>query len=347
MYQYLYRPVELNFINLGNYGALQIPGFLLESWMTLMIDLEITTIGIDIGGTKIAAAPLKGGNLVQSDLLKENTPQNNSEEILSVMAKMIASIRKNHDVKAIGISTAGMVNGKGEMVGGCGNIKGWKGTKVKKELEATTKLPVVVENDANCAAYGEYMVGCAKDFNPILLVILGTGVGGGIVYDNKIWRGAHFGGGEIGHIKIADKKARRCTCGGWDCWEAYASGTGLQNTARSFMASPEMDNYKLMDLHNKGDAIAIEVMSTWHDHLALGMSSMMNTLDPEAIVVSGGIAQFVNYPKLNKKVIDRVIDGLKEHVKIIEGILGNDSGMIGAACLANMMLRESKIPFAV
>lgn len=297
---------------------------------------DICTVGIDMGGTKIATAPFINGKLIENELIKEPTPQNNAEEILELMTSMVNKIKEKHDVKAVGISTAGMVSNDGQMIGGCGNIKGWKGTKVKKELEQRLGIPVVVENDANCAAFGEYMVGCAAEFDPVLLVIVGTGIGGGIVHSNQIWRGKHNAGGEIGHIKVSDKHTRRCTCGAWDCWEAYASGTGLETTAQLFFADPSIDNYKLMDLHNKGDETALEVINTWHDYLAIGMASVTNTLDPEAIVVSGGMAQFINYPKLNKKTRDKVIDGAKEFVNILEGVLGNDSGMIGAACLANL-----------
>jgi glucokinase len=299
------------------------------------MDENLTTIGVDMGGTKIAVGPFRNGKLIEDEILKESTPQNgNSEEILETIANMANSIKNNFDARAIGVSTAGMVNSDGTMIGGCGNIKGWKGTAVRARLEELTGLPTIVENDANCAAFAEYKVGCAKDYDPILLVILGTGLGGGLVFNDKIWTGAHFGGGEIGHIKISDKKARRCTCGDWDCWEAYASGTGLQNTARLYFADPSMDNYRLMELFEKGDETAKEIIESWHDYIAMGMSSVINVIDPEAIVISGGMAQFVNYPKLNKKVKERVIDGLKDYVKILEGVMGNDSGMVGAACLA-------------
>ena len=295
-----------------------------------------------MGGTKIAAAPFVNGKLIEEEMLKEPTPQNNAQEILDLMTDMVNKIKEKHDVKAVGISTAGMVSKEGQMIGGCGNIKGWKGTQVKKELEKSLGITVVAENDANCAAFGEYMVGCASEFDPVLLVIVGTGIGGGIVFNNSIWTGKNYAGGEIGHIKISDKRTRRCTCGAWDCWEAYASGTGLENTAQLFFADTTMDNYKLMDLHQKGDETALEVINTWHEYLALGMASVINTLDPEAIVVSGGMAQFINYPKLNKKTRDKVIDGAKDYVNILEGILGNDSGMVGAACLANLEVQAAK-----
>lgn len=312
----------------------------------MAFDKSITTIGIDMGGTKIAVAPFKDGKLLEDEILKEPTPKKSSEDILDTMAAMVEKIKAKHDVKAVGISTAGVVSDDGVMLGSTGNIPCWKGAHAKADLEKRVNIPVVVENDANCAAFGEYMVGCAADYNPVLLVILGTGVGGGIVWDEKIWRGAHFGGGEIGHTKISFDQTRRCTCGGWDCWETYASGTGLQNTARQMMADPEMDNYKLIELFNSGDTKAIDVMDTWHDHIALGMSNMINTFDPDCVVVSGGMAQFVNYPKLNKKVRDRVVDALKDTFKIIEGVLANDSGMIGAACLANLEVSNGRSPVA-
>lgn len=312
----------------------------------MVLKKEITTIGIDMGGTKIAACPFSNGTLIKTHEIREATPQNNAEAILQTMETMVNKIKETHDVKAVGISTAGIVSDNGTMIGGCGNIKGWKGTKVKIELEKRLGISVEVENDANCAALAEATVGCAKNFDPVLLVIVGTGIGGGIVWGDKVWRGAHFAGGEIGHIKLADKHARRCTCGDWDCWESYASGTGLQNTAHLFFADPEMDNYKLMDLHHKGDETAIQVVNTWHDYLALGMSSVINTLDPEAVVVSGGMAQFINYAKLNKKVRDRVVDALKDHINILEGSLGNDSGMIGAACLANFAAQKTGMVIA-
>ncbi len=304
------------------------------------LDTEIITVGIDMGGTKIAAAPFINGKLLKDQEIKEATPQNNAEAILNTMETMVKQLQSSNDVKAIGISTAGVVSDDGTMIGSCGNIKGWKGTHVKKELERRLGLPVTVENDANCAALAEATVGCAKGMNPVLLVIVGTGIGGGIVWDNKIWRGAHFAGGEIGHIKLNDKKSRRCSCGSWNCWESYASGRGLQNTAHLFFSDPEINNYKLMELYQKGDEIAIEVINTWHEYLALGMAGVINTLDPEAVVVSGGMAQFIDYPNLNKRVRDKVVDALKQHVNIIEGVLENDSGMIGAGCLANFLAQE-------
>lgn len=304
----------------------------------MALNLEIVTVGIDMGGTKIAAAPFVNGKLILEEKIIEPTPQNDPQGILSIIANMVSKIQEKYEVRAVGVSTAGVVDNQGTMIGGCGNIKGWKGTKVKKELEALLRMPVVVENDANCAALAESVVGCAANFNPVLLVIVGTGIGGGLIYEHKVWRGAHFSGGEIGHIKISDAKARHCTCGAWDCWESYASGNGLQITSHLLFADPKMDNYKLMQLHQQGDDTAIQVLNTWHEYLALGMASVINSFDPDIVVVSGGMAKFIDYPKLNNKVKDKVVDSIKNYVRIVEGTLGNDSGMIGAACLANLEL---------
>ena len=311
-------------------------GWVGASILPMSLKPGITTVGVDMGGTKIAVGPFIDGQLFKDEILKAPTPQGDSDEILNTIASLVNQLRERHEVTAVGISTAGMVNKEGEMIGGCGNIKGWKGTKVKAELEKILGLEVFVENDANCAAYGEAIAGSGKGFDPALLVILGTGIGGGIVFNNKIWTGAHSGGGEIGHIKITDTKVRKCTCGAWDCWEAYGSGTGLQTTARAYFADPEMDNYKLMDLFSKGDETAIEVINRWHEYLAIGLSSVINSFDPAVVVLSGGMAQFVNYPKINKKVKEKVVDGLKAYVNIVEGVFENDSGMIGGACLANI-----------
>jgi glucokinase len=309
----------------------------------MSIKEDVITIGIDLGGTKIAAAPLKGSQLIHDDLIKESTPQTGAEDILATMEAMISKIREKHDIQGIGISTAGMVDDNGQMIGSCGNLRYWKGTKVKKELEAKTGIFTYVENDANCAAFGEYIAGSGKNHRSIVMVTLGTGIGGGIVFDNQIWRGAHFGGGEIGHMKIHSAKTRRCTCGSWDCWEAYASGTGLNNTARTHLADPTIDNYKLIDMYKSGDMEAIAVIGVWHDHIAQGVSSLINAFDPAAVIVGGGLAQFVDYAKLNKKIKDRVVDGLKPHVNVLKGILDNDSGMIGAACLANLNLAAVQV----
>jgi glucokinase len=312
----------------------------------MLINDDVTTVGIDLGGTKLAAAPMKGSIFVESEIIKEATPSGTSEDIIDTMCKMVKKIQETHGIAAVGVSTAGMVNEKGEMIGSCGNIPSWKGTKVKKELEAKLSLPVIVENDANCSAYGEYAIGSGKDFKSMIMVTLGTGIGGGIIINDQIWRGAHFGGGEIGHLKLHSNRTRRCTCGSWDCWEAYASGTGLNNTARTYLADPNINNYSLMDKYNHGDADAIEVISVWHDHVAQGIASLINSFDPEAVVIGGGLAQFINYPNLNKKLKARVVDALKPYINVIEGKLANNSGMVGAACLANVELANLKMQVA-
>lgn len=315
---------------------------------------DICTVGIDMGGTKIAAAPFINGELISSDLLKEPTPQTSSEDILNIMASMVEKLKAKHEISAIGISTAGAVNSKGEISGGCGNIPVWRGTKAKAELEKRVGLPVTVENDANCSAFAEYKAGAARGYDPILLVIVGTGIGGGIVYDDKIWQGANFFGGEIGHIKISDQGETPCTCGAIDCWEAFASGPAVEKLAKKtfledipaltglgISSIDELNNKKLMEFANAGNETAKKVMDIWHKYLALGMSSVINVFDPACVVTSGGMAQFINYEKLNELVKEQLVDALKPHVNIRPGAFANNSGMIGAAVLANLNLSNT------
>ncbi len=300
-----------------------------------MLNHKITTVGIDIGGTKIAAAPLVGHELDDSVLIKKDTPQNNPELVLQMMLDMVQELKAKFEIEAVGVSTAGVVDDYGTMLGSCGNIQGWKSTPVKSSLEASLGLPVIVENDANCAAFAEYKLGAAKASEPLLLVIVGTGIGGGLVYKNQIWRGANFAGVEIGHMKITDdKQAFLCTCGALGCWEAYASGTGLKNIARKIFADEKIDSHQVLDLYQRGDAKAVEVFESWHYYLALGMNSIIHCFDPQAIVVSGGMAKFIDYKKLNQDTDMQMIDAIKGKVNISEGKLGNHSGIIGAALLA-------------
>src|SRR3989338_5810321 len=194
-------------------------------------------MGVDIGGTKIACALVSGGRLA-TPVFTIQTPR--GEKILNVAEKFYEKVAKKYLISGIGISTAGMVSDEGRIVGSTGNIPGWQGTKVKEILQKKYKLPVVVENDANAAAYAEYQIGSARGANPLLMITLGTGIGGGVVVNGRLVRGAHFAGGEIGHIKLSYTKQRWCTCSRYDCFEAYASGNGLLALIRHYFP----DGYK-------------------------------------------------------------------------------------------------------
>ena len=302
--------------------------------------LKKAIIGIDIGGTKIAAALISNGKLL-TPIYSVRTPH--GKKILSVVDSFFRKFSKKFIIAGIGISTAGMVSDSGRIVGSTGNIPGWQGVKVKEILQKKYRLPVVVENDANSAAYAEYQIGSAKGANPLLMITIGTGVGGGVIVNGKLVRGAHYAGGEIGHIKLGFNKQRHCTCGGYDCLEAYASGNGLLSLIKHYF--PEKYKtistkklFKIARSKNKDKLLAMRIVEDWHKYIALGVCNLFQVIDPEKIVLSGGLSKEVDIKYLSNEVRKFLLPALSKSICIEKSTLGNDAGLIGAALLASQSL---------
>ena len=297
-------------------------------------------LGIDIGGTKIASALVSSGRLITA-IHHISTPK--GEKILNVVGKFYEKFSKKYLIAGIGISTAGMVSDHGEIVGSTGNIPGWQGTKVKRILQKKYHLPVIVENDANSAAYAEYQIGSAKGANPLLMITLGTGVGGGLVVDGKLVRGAHFAGGEIGHIKLSYEKKRLCTCGKYDCLEAYASGNGLLALIRHYFSHKKgkmttRQLFELSKLKTKDNVLAVRAIEDWHFYIALGICNLYQVVDPEKIILSGGLSEEINIKYLTNETKKLLLEALGKSIKIEKSVLNNDAGLLGAALLTSQSL---------
>ena len=294
-------------------------------------------MGIDVGGTKIAAALVSSGKLM-TPVYTEKTPYGG--KILNVISNFYEKFSKKYLLAGIGISTAGMVSDDGKIVGSTGNIPGWQGTKVKEVLQKKHGLPVVVENDANSAAYAEYQIGSAKGSNPLLMITLGTGVGGGVVVNGRLVRGAHYAGGEIGRIKLSYTKQRHCTCSRYDCFEAYASGNGILALIKHYFPIKykkmiTRDLFKLAGSKNKDSILAIRAIEDWHFYIALGICNLFQVFDPEKIVLSGGLSSEVDIKYLTKETKKLLLPALSNAVHIEKSVLGNDAGLLGAALLAS------------
>lgn len=302
--------------------------------------LKKVIMGVDIGGTKIAYALVASGRLV-TPIYTVKTPT--GEKILNVVGKVYEKFSRKYLISGIGISTAGMVSDDGRIVGSTGNIPGWKDTKVKEVLQRKYRLPVVVENDANAAAYAEYHIGSAKGANPLLMITLGTGVGGGVVVNGKLVRGAHFAGGEIGHIKLSYTKQRLCTCGRYDCLEAYASGNGLLALIKHYFPDKykkisTRDLFKLSRSKNKDSVLAMRAIEDWHFYIALGICNLFQVIDPQKIVLSGGLSKEVDISYLTNQTQKQLLPALSKSVRIEKSVLNNDAGLLGAALLASQSL---------
>lgn len=302
-------------------------------------------IGIDIGGTKINFGCLKDDNIV-GKVITHKTPRT-AEGIINAFCTGIEELSAKNPVKAIGIATAGTVDLENSKVtGSTGNMPdGYKNLEIKKILEEKFQIPVFVENDANAAAYAEFKAGNAKGHNNTITITLGTGIGGGIIADGKLVRGRTGAGAEVGHIPIALGEHRQCSCGSWNCWEAYASGTGYATNAREMAAQVPVSRregvlkgdieglttHVLIDALKKGDPFAKSVHELWEDYLSLGIAALINIFEPDSVILSGGMAKFVDYPVLRKKVEERLVIAKTE---LLPAKFANNAGMIGAAYLA-------------
>lgn len=303
-------------------------------------------LGIDIGGTKISFACVQNGKII-SEIHFFSTPKS-AKGILNEILNGIDGLIYEFAPAAIGIATAGAVNKENtRVVGSTGNLpKGYSDIDFKQEIENKFGIKTFVENDANAAAYAEYKAGAAIGHKNTITVTLGTGVGGGIIVEGKLMRGKTGAAAEVGHMPLTWKKERPCTCGDWDCWESYASGTGYAVTAREEAAKipteqrtgilkdkdiSKLTTHDIISGLKQNDEFAVKVHEMWLEFVLLGLINLTNIFDPESIVLSGGMAKFIDFEDLNKRLDARC------HIsktKILHAKAGNNAGIIGGAMLA-------------
>lgn len=282
-------------------------------------------LALDVGGTKIYNAIINENGEIISEIEKHATPKTFDE-----IKKTFIEIIKKHenDVDVIAFSTCGAVNNQNsKILGSTGNIA--KGYPQMPFLELSTK-PVFVENDANCAAWAEHEIGASVNCPTSVMITLGTGVGGGIIIDNKLLKGQNGAAGEM-HFKMYSDKRRKCTCGSWDCFEIYASGTGLKITAQEMLKDQNVTTYDVMDgVKNKNQKM-LDVYHRWEEDITNGIIGLANIFDPDCVVLSGSLAQFVETDKVEKIVNQEICT---TPTRVVKATAGNYSGMIGAALLA-------------
>lgn len=304
------------------------------------------TIAIDIGGTKISFAVVANGKII-SDVIKIYTPDS-AKAILDAVLENVGKILNEYsDVSTVAIASAGTVNlENARVVGSTGNLpKGYSDLDLTDEIKNKFGLKTFIENDANAAAYAEYKIGAAKGHNNTIVITLGTGVGGGVIVDGHLLRGKSGSAAEVGHLRMREDKHFRCTCGHYDCWEAYASGTGYARIAREEISNypPEkktvlrskplekITSYDVLEGLNNGDELSIKIHERWQTMVLKGLISLANIFDPDSIVLSGGMAEFVDFECLQKRLNDGLV---VPDVKLLPAQAGNYSGMLGAALLA-------------
>ncbi len=280
-------------------------------------------LAIDVGGTKIYNTIINENGEIIAEIEKHSTPKTFAE-IKYLFEEIISKYEKEVDV--IAFATCGAVNNQNSgILGSTGNIAKEYPTMDFKNL---SKKPVFVENDANCAAWAEHVIGASKGMAYSVMLTLGTGVGGGIILDNKLYKGKNGAAGEM-HFKMRTDKHRKCTCGSFDCFEAYASGTGLKKTAEEITSNPDITTYDVIE--NKDRPIMKKVLETWQNDILEGIIGLANIFDPDCIVLSGSMAEFVDIEYLEYEANKEIVT---TPFKVVKASAGNYSGMIGAALLA-------------
>ena len=282
-------------------------------------------LAFDIGGTKIYSTVIDETGDVVAEIDKFSTPKS-LDEIKNLLKTQIEKYEK--DVDIVAIATAGAVaNDNTRVLGSTGNLVEGYSTI---DFQALSDKKVFLENDANAAAWAEYKIGASKGSDVSVMLTLGTGVGGGIIINDKLLKGKSGAAGEM-HFKMYSDRRRKCTCGSWDCFEAYASGTALKWDAEEMLSNPNVTTYDVMDGVKNNDAKMIAVFNRWQNDLINGIIGLANIFDPDCVVLSGSMAQFVDAKKVEAEVNKEIVTTPTE-IKL--GIAGNYSGMIGVALLA-------------
>jgi glucokinase len=308
------------------------------------------TIGVDVGGTKIAAGVVDPAGQVL-DEVRVSTPVSTAETVEAGIVAAVRQLAARHAIAAVGVAIAGFVDEKRSYLRFAPNLP-MAERPLREIIGSATGLHVVIENDANAAAWGEYRFGGGRGSSDVVLLTVGTGLGGGIVHGNRLLRGAFGVAGEVGHVRMVPG-GLPCGCGNHGCWEQYTSGSALVREARALARSMPERGARLLELSggdseaingkvvtraaSEGDPAARELLAEVGRWLGEGIADLANILDPAAVVVGGGVSE----------AGDLLLDPAREayaamlsggqhrpHLRIVAAQLGNGAGLIGAADLA-------------
>lgn len=313
-------------------------------------------LGIDLGGTNIVAGVVDDNyNIVATSKVKTNLPRP-AEEVIDDMVKT-ANIAiesaglKVSDIDSMGVGSPGAIDPVHGVVCYANNL-GFNNVPMAKMLKERMGVDFYIENDANAAAYGEYIAGAGRGTNDFIAITLGTGVGGGVIIDGKIYSGSNYAGAELGHTVIA-MGGEMCSCGRQGCWEAYASATALiRQTKQAMIKYPKsvmwelcggdinkVDGRTAFDAMRKGDVAGKMVVDKYVEYIAVGVSNNINIFQPDVLCIGGGISkEGDNLIKPIKAFLEgeNYARNIEKNTEVKVAELGNDAGIIGAAYLCEL-----------
>ncbi len=302
-------------------------------------------IGLDLGGTNIAAGLVDNdGVVIEKVSIPTNSNRPSNEVIKDILALLKDLVSKSSEkVEYIGIGIPGLVNKDMSLVLRCANLD-WTNVELMKGLKELD-IPLVIDNDANVAAYAEFKIGSLKNSINSVMLTLGTGIGGGIIIDNKEFRGGYGLGSEIGHMVIGSN-FYDCNCGKNGCFETFSSATAIIKYAEHLINTTDKKSKlrvlesisakNVIELSKEGDLIALEVFERFIKYLAIGIVNIINLIDPNVISIGGGVSGAGDYllDNLNSEINKHLFIPDYESAKLVIASLGNDAGIIGAAMLA-------------
>ncbi|MEV5409205.1 ROK family glucokinase [Thermopolyspora sp. NPDC052614] len=308
------------------------------------------TIGIDVGGTKVAAGVVdENGKIIEH--LRRPTPAQEPDKVAEVIAEVVRELSSRHTVDAVGLGAAGFVDETRSVLRFAPNLA-WREEPLREKVGALIDLPVVVENDANAMAWGEYRFGAGRGESHVVCVTVGTGIGGGLVLDGRLYRGRWGMGAEWGHTQMVPG-GRPCGCGNQGCWERYASGSALVADVREAIAADPARGARLLEMAggslenaegevvaaaaHEGDPVALEAFALLARWLGQGLADLAATLDPGCFIIGGGVSRSADLflDAAREEYARRVVGRGHRPLAVIKAAeLGPAAGLVGAADLA-------------
>jgi len=310
-------------------------------------------IGIDVGGTKVLGGVVTDSGEILATA-RRDTPREGGRALTEAIANVATELSQKHTVDSIGISAAGFISSDRQTMLATPNISNWNGVNLVNELTEILQKKVVLENDANAAAWGEFKFGAGRGRNDLMMLTLGTGVGGGLILDGNVFRGAFGIGAELGHMRLIPD-GQLCGCGIRGCLEQYASGSALMRHAREAIdASPflarnllergdgtieGLKGQHITDAARDGDPVAIAAFNTMANYLGAGIASLCAVIDPSCIVLGGGVIDAGElFLTPTREAALRLIpfSGKHPYPEIVAAELGNHAGLVGVADLSRI-----------
>ncbi|MDZ7262865.1 MAG: ROK family protein [candidate division KSB1 bacterium] len=313
-------------------------------------------IGLDLGGTNLKYALGDERGTIITKSMRPSQAQESREKIFENMFLAVEELlkiakQKAERVAAIGVGSPGSVDfEKGQLIGPTPNIKAWTDAPIKETLEARFHIPVWADNDANVVAIAEARLGAGKGLKHLVCLTVGTGIGGGIIIDGQIYRGENYTAAEIGHMSI-EVAGKKCNCGGIGCLEVYTSAPAMVERYREKLEKtsqpwPEekLSTELIFERMKAGDILALETLNETCDYFGAGIASVVNVLNPQAVIIGGGVAEageeFIG--RVREVVKRRAMKAATKNLQILKAQLGNDAGVVGAILIAAEQCRAIK-----